>query len=488
MEMSTKKTIGLVAGAGLGAAAAVALRRRWSSRGPGGEAVKASAPGPLGAAFLDHLVEAVQIRTVVGADVDGSAFDEFQAFLVRAYPLTHERLDCETVGGHSLLYCWPGTRAEAAPVLLMGHMDVAAVEPGSEDDWKHPPFSGARSGGHLWGRGSLDAKGPLIAIFEAVESLLAEGFETGPSVYISVGHDEETGGSCGAAAVADLLAARGVRFGLVLDEGGAIGEGLLTGAADPIALLGIGEKGCLDVELRVAAPGGHSSVPPGHTAVGRLAAAVARLEGQPMPARRDVQRDFFAAAFSRTRALTLRGCALAGGRAGRRRRRSTPLADALVRTTGAVTMIEGGVEPNVVPQRARAVVNFRVLPGDTADDVLAHVRSVVGGAVRVAEVATDFSPDPPPLSDPRSAYFRMVAETIDDVFPGTVVAPWIVMGATDSRHFVPIADAVYRFIPFRVGPGDLGRVHGMGERVRLSDADGAVAFYRRLMARATGSV
>jgi carboxypeptidase PM20D1 len=483
----SKKRIGLVAGAGLGAAAAVALRRRWGARGSGGGEMKPLAPGPLGAALLDHLAEAVQIRTVGGSGFSAAAFDEFHALLRRTYPLTHERLVWETVGGHSLLYCWSGTRGEAAPVLLVAHMDVVPVEPGTQEDWEHPPFSGARSGGYLWGRGSLDAKGPLIAIFEAVESLLAEGFEPEPSVYISIGHDEETGGSGGAAEVAELLAARGVRFGLVLDEGGVVGEGLFAGAAGPIALLGIGEKGYLDVELSVMGHGGHSALAPAGTVIGRLAAAVARLEEHPMPVRTEIQRDFFAAVYPRARALAQHGAGLLGVLSGRRRQ-PTLLSDALVRTTGAATIIEGGIEPNVLPQRARAVVNFRVLPGDTAEDVLTHVRSVVGDDVRVAEIAGAGCGDAPPLSDPRSASFRMVADIIDDVFPGVVVAPWIVMGTTDSRYFTPIADAIYRFVPFRVSAADLGRIHGTGERIRISDADGAVAFYRRFLARATGSV
>ncbi len=483
--MSTRRRIGFVAGAGLGAAAAVALRRRWSSRDSGGAALKSAQPGPLGVAFLDHLAEAVQIRTVGHEDadlVDAAPFDDFHAFLRRTYPLTYQRLEHEIVAGHSLLYVWEGRRAEAAPVLLMAHMDVVPVEPGTEAQWEFPPFAGERSDFHLYGRGALDDKGPLIAIFEAVESLLTEGYAPEASVYISLGHDEETGGAAGAAAVADMLAVRGVRFGFVLDEGGVIGEQLIGGAAEPIALLGIGEKGYLNVELSVTGPGGHSSVPPAHTAVGRLAAAVARLEEQPMPARGDVQREVLAAVFPR-KALARRATSLLGGRS----HQSTPLSDALARTTGAVTIIEGGVRANVLPQQARAVVNFRVIPGDTADDVLAHVRRVVGDGVQVAELASSFSPDPSPLSDPGSESFRTIADTIDDVFPDTVVAPWIVMGATDSRHFLRLADAVYRFIPFRVGGDDLSRVHGVGERLRLADADGAVAFYRRLIVRATGS-
>jgi len=485
-----KKGMRLIAGAGVGAAAAAALRRRWAGR-RGPAAPERPVPAGAGRALLDHLAEAVQIRTISDEDrshIDRAPFGEFHAFLERTYPLVHRDLRREVVAEHSLLYTWEGADPAVPPVLLMGHLDVVGIEPGTEDDWEHPPFAGERDEEHLWGRGSIDDKGSVVALFEAVEGLLAEGFRPDVTLHLAIGHDEEIGGTEGAAAVSALLASRGTRLDFVLDEGGAVVSDLLPGITGPVALLGIGEKGYLNLELVAEGGGGHSSVPPPHTAIGLLAAAVQRLEAGPMPARLEVQAGFFAAltpVVGGFRGLALRHLDRLGSLV-ERRLSALPSGSALIRTTCAVTMIEGGVKPNQLPQSARAVANFRLLPGDTAAGVLAHVRAVVGEEITVRQVEGGFSAEPSARADTGSASYRLVAETIEEVFPGATVAPWVVMGATDSRHYLPIAENVYRFSPFRFTPEDMSRMHGTGERLRLADADGAVAFYRRLVMRTCG--
>ena len=162
------------------------------------------------------------------------------------------------------------------------------------------------------------------------------------------------------------------------------------------------------------------------------------------------------------------------------------MTNALIRTTAAVTMIGGGVKPNVLPQEATALVNFRVMPGDTVNDVLDHVRTIVGSDVEVSISESSFSADPPPLADPESAEFGLVADVVREHFDVGGVAPWILTGATDSRHFVQIADQVLRFVPLVVTADDFKRLHGTGERIRRSDADAAVGFYRSLLQRAGG--
>jgi len=487
----SKKGMGLVAGAGLGAAAAAALRRRWAGRRA---APVTSAPvlGSAGRLMLDHLGEAVRIPTISVEDrarIDWAPFDDFHAFLERTYPRVHRDLTREVVAGHSLLYTWEGTDPGAPPVLLMGHMDVVGIEPGTEGDWQHPPFAGEEDEQHMWGRGTTDDKGSVVAIFEAVESLLEQGFRPDVTLYLAVGHDEEIGGSEGAAAVAALLAERGIHLDFVLDEGGAVVESVLPGVTRTLGLVGIGEKGYLNVELVAEGSGGHSSTPPPHTAVGVLAAAVQRLEGAPMPARLEVQQGFFRAlgpAVGGIQGLALRNLDRLGPLV-ERRLASQPAGNALIRTTCAVTMIEGGVKPNQLPQSARAVANFRVLPGDTVAGVLDHVRAVVGEGISVRQLEGGFSAEPSRLSDTGSASCRLVAETIEEVFPGVSVAPWVVTGATDSRHYLPVAENVYRFLPFRFTPDDMSRMHGTDERLCLADADAAVAFYRRLVMRACGA-
>ena len=493
--MSKKTTqIGWIAGAGLGAAAAAALRRRWWG-GPagsaGGSPDRDRAATASGNRFLEHLAAAVQIPTVSHEDRsldDPVPFQQFHDFLAEAYPLIHEHLERETVAGRSALYTWAGSDPEAPPLLLMAHIDVVPVEPGTEADWPEEPFSGAVSGGYLWGRGALDDKASLIGIFEAVESLLAGGFAPGPTVYLALGHDEEVGGVEGAASIAGLLAERSIRIGLVLDEGGAVVTGVLPGVDEPAAFVGIGEKGFVNLELAVEASGGHSSMPPPSTAVGRLAAAISAVERHPMPARLEKQRPLFDA-LAPMLPLAM-GLALRNADRLRplvdRRLSASPATNALIRTTAAVTMVEGGIKPNLLPQRASAVANVRIMPGDTIDGVLEHVRSVVGEGVSVRVIESGFVSDPPPIADPGSSGFGLVADTVQEVFSGMPVVPWIVTGATDSRHFVPVADTVLRFAPLTLNPDDLVRVHGTGERIRVADADIAVEFYSRLIRNTAG--
>ncbi|MCJ7726014.1 MAG: M20/M25/M40 family metallo-hydrolase, partial [Acidimicrobiia bacterium] len=478
---------------GVGTAAAAALRRRWGrlseiDRDPLGPDRAATAAGER---FLERLAEAIRIPTVAYEDsslTDTTQLDRMHAFLADSYPLVHQHLERETVAGHSALYAWRGIEPDRSPILLMAHIDMVPVEPGTEASWQQDPFSGARSGGYLWGRGAVDDKAAVIGLFEGVEALLAEGFEPATTIYLSIGHDEEIGGGEGARSIAALLGERGEHFEFVLDEGGAIALQMLPGADDPVGLLGIGEKGYLNVELVAEESGGHSSVPPATTAVGKIAAAIAALEANPMPARLAVQRPFFdavAPALSGVMAFAMRNADLLGSIL-EKKLGSAPTTNALIRTTTAVTMVEGGVKPNVLPQQARAVVNFRIMPGDTPHDVLAHVRAVVGPEVAAAPLNSGFTADPSPLSDTGSAAYLLISETISDVFGGVMVAPWILMGATDSRYFASIADNVYRFSPFSAFPADMTRIHGTGERFPIADADRAVEFFVRLIRRAAG--
>ena len=483
MDDRTKAVGGIVAGVGSVAAAAVVAGRR-RRRGAGEEASD-------GAAFLEHLAEAVRIRTVSYEDrsrIETDEFDRFAAFLQATYPLVHERLRREVVAGHALLYTWVGADPTAPAVVLMAHQDVVPVEAGTSEAWERAPFSGEIADGYLWGRGAADDKGALIGILESVESLLAEGFEPQVTLLLVFGDDEEIGGSEGAAAIAGLLEERAVPIDFVLDEGGAVGEDLLPGAKAPVALVGVGEKGYVNLSLTATGDGGHSSAPPSSTAIGRVAEAIRRIEASPMPARLGVQRPLLRA-LGRVMPLAQR---LVLRRPGwfsallERRLSERPTSNALIRTTMAPTMVRGGVKVNVLPQEATAVVNVRIMPGDTIEDVVAHAAAAVGEVAEVGVLDEGFRSDPPPLSPADSVGYRMIAETAAEVF-GVADAPWILTGATDSRHFVRLAEGgVYRFSPFTFTPDDLGRIHGTGERIRVADAPRALAFYEGLIRRACG--
>ncbi len=437
----------------------------------------------VGDRFLDHLAAAIRIPTVSHdehAAVDQVAFDQFRAFLEHTYPATFARLEVEAFSAHARLLTWSGSDPQGPALVLMAHQDVVPVE--DDSTWSHRPFEATRTATHLIGRGAIDDKGSLIAILEAVEALLERGTDLRRTLILALGHDEERMGADGAGAIASALARRAITADLVLDEGGFITEGVVPATRRPVALVGVSEKGYLDVELSASAAPGHSSAPPRVTAVGAVAAAVAALQSNPLPAHIERQAAFFAAAAGAARP-PLRQLIAALPRLGRLAERllaKRPSTDALIRTTTAPTMIEGGIKANVLPSSARALVNFRILPGDTTGTVIDHVRSVVGDTVTITP---HLGWDAAPVSDTTSAGYRALEETITEVFPDVVVAPWIVIGATDARYFSPVSDTVLRFLPFRMDQAELSGFHGDDERIRLADAEPAVRFYRRLIER-----
>jgi carboxypeptidase PM20D1 len=233
-----------------------------------------------------HLSEAIRIRTISWSTdperLEAAAFARFRNWLAAAYPRLHAGLSRELVSGHAILYTWKGRDPALDPLLLMAHQDVVPAD--RPERWSHPPFAGQIDGGFVWGRGAVDDKGPLVAICEAVEALLGEGYAPRRTVMLAFGHDEEVGGPEGAVRTAELLRARGIRPGLVLDEGMALIEpGMVPGLERLLAPIGIAEKGSATLELVARAAGGHSSTPPRSTAAGILARAIARLEDEPMP-------------------------------------------------------------------------------------------------------------------------------------------------------------------------------------------------------------
>ena len=442
------------------------------------------ASGDEGSA-IERFAEALRFETISHQDealLDRVPFLEFHAFLERSFPRVHATLTREVVADLSLLYTWPGSDPDRLPILLTHHFDVVPVPPEQLDEWEQPPFSGVVADGYLWGRGALDDKAGFMAIFEAVESLLAEGHAPDRTVYLAFGHDEEVGGDHGAGATAALLESRGVRLEFTLDEGMVVLEGLMPGVEAPIALIGIAEKGYLTLRITAKAPGGHSSTPPPHTAIGRLARAVQRIEDHPMPARLEGPALLTLEAlaphgpFALRLALSQRW--LLGGLL-ERELESSRATNAMLRTTTAVTMIEGGVKENVLPPTATATVNFRVIPGDTPESVTAHVRSVLDDPeIEIHEVRAT---SPSPMASVESGSYQAIAAAIRATLPATLVAPGLVLGGTDTKHYVRLAENSYRFTPMRLGQGDLGRVHGLNERISTENFGELIRFYRELL-------
>ncbi|OPZ64560.1 MAG: Succinyl-diaminopimelate desuccinylase [Firmicutes bacterium ADurb.Bin506] len=435
------------------------------------------------------LSDAVQVRTVSYSDralMDSSEFERFHALLEATFPLVHSRLE-KTALGHNLLFRWRGSPPTAGapvsqPIALMSHMDVV---PADDEGWEHPPFSGDVADGFVWGRGTLDIKVGLIGILEAIEELLEQGFAPACDVYVISSCDEEIGERGGINDIADYLAAAGVRLAWVLDEGGVVGDGMLPGLTRSLAVVGVAEKGYLDLELSVEMPGGHSSSPGRATSIGVLGQAVARIEASQMPGRLiGPVAEFLAQVgphLPQPRRLLLSNPRLFAPFIVRALLAS-PETAAMVRTTTAPTMINGGVKPNVLAPRASALVNFRVLPGDTADDVVAHVTAAIGDPRVKVKVLVD-SPAST-VSPAAGAGFDLIRQCIGEFWPEAVTAPYLVTGATDSKALESLADGVYRFTPCRLSRADLNRMHSVNERVSIENIETAVQFFKTIILRA----
>ena len=441
-------------------------------------------------ALAQHLAGALRFKTISYQDssqFDGRQFDGLHQYLRTTFPKLHAALKLEKVNGYGLLYEWTGSDPGLGPIVLLAHQDVVPVEPGTEGRWTEPPFEGKIAAGYVWGRGALDDKGSLVAILEAIEHLVAGGAQPRRTVYLAFGYDEEVGGRRGAARIAELLASRSVHPEFVLDEGGALTTGLVTGISAPVALVGIAEKGYVTVSLTAQAEGGHSSMPPPQTAVGILATGLTRLEGQQMPrAIRGPTADMFdylgpEMSFGARLVMANRwlfGGVLAG------RFGATPQGNAMLRTTTAPTVLQAGVKENVLPSSARALVNFRILPGDSVGSVLEHVRRVVHDSRITVQALEETQSNPSGVTSVDAEPFKLLARTIRQVIPEAIVSPWLVVGATDSRHYARLTPNVLRFVGSSIGEGDLRRVHGTDERVGVRAYADAVRVYLQLLKNA----
>ncbi len=412
---------------------------------------------------------------------DWEAFDTFIATLPELYQHLHAALEREQ-HGHSLLYRWRGA-GDGAPTVLMAHYDVV---PATDDGWEHPPFGAELTGTGdarvLWSRGTLDDKGALVAILEAVDALVAAGHTPAADVYLSFGHDEETVGS-GVKTIVASLADRGVRPALVLDEGGAVVEGIFPGVAKPIAVVGVSEKGITSVRLTVEQNGGHASTPPKLTATVRLARAITRLNAKPFPAglsETNLQMvetlgahatGPLRAVFTRARRLKPALVAVLG--------RVSDETRAIVRTTTAVTQLSGSLAANALPETAEAVVNVRIAVGSSVAETMTHLRRAIRDPLVRIE-AIDPS-EPSPVSPTTGPEWDAVAGSISAVHPDAVVTPYIMLGASDSRHFTTISDAVYRFTPFEMATDERATLHARNERIHVATWLRGIRFYETLL-------
>lgn len=376
-----------------------------------------------------HLSRAIQFKTISNQDptlIDSTQFTAFVSYLEQTFPLVHAQIKLERINDFALLFEWKGSDASMKPILMMGHYDVVPVIGGTEKLWKKEPFSGLVQDGFVYGRGTLDDKSTVMGLLEAAEYLLNKNFQPKRTIYFSFGHDEEVGGRRGGQALAQTLEQRGVQLEMVIDEGGTIKTDGVAGLDKTVALIGIAEKGYTSIQLTARGQGGHSSMPPTKTSIGLLATALDRLQNTP-----------FISSLGGTvgEMLNYLGPEMPFGQklavANKWLLESvliksfggTNSGAASTHTTIAPTILRAGVKDNVLPIDATAIVNFRILPGDSVKGVLDHVRSAIDLPEIELKSLTDSDAEPSPVSSPEAAPFKLLSRTIVSCYLGTLVTP-----------------------------------------------------------------
>ncbi|TGY90440.1 M20/M25/M40 family metallo-hydrolase [Marinicauda algicola] len=437
-----------------------------------------------------QLAEAIAYPTIAKAGEPGhnaEVFAQFQAFLAREYPRVFEQLDVTDLGHGTLWFTLEGSDASLDPAVLIAHQDVVPVEPGTEGGWTYPAFDGVIADGYVWGRGAIDMKGHLVTLLAAMESLLEDGFAPQRTIHIGLGADEEVAG-IGAGLMASWLEERGRRAWFVLDEGGSLVLDMpLTGR--PTALIAVGEKGYLTVEVTARARGGHSSSPPQRTAVGLLARAITAIEDHPFEMSLEggpVDEMLVALAPDME---GLQGFAASNpglfGALIVDAMKDEDAPRAMLGTTIAPTVIEGGIVENVLPQHATALINLRLHPRTSTEDALAHLREAVAGLDGVTIKPHAPGSEAPPVAAMEGRAWEIVAGAAAAFAPeGTPVAPSLLVAGTDSRFFAGVADNIYRYSPARIEMEDLSRIHGTDERMKISNLPVMADYFRTVMVEA----
>ncbi len=439
-------------------------------------------------AAIERFAGAIRFRTISYDDrsnFDADAFRALHDYLQQSFPLVHGRADKTVINGYSLVFHIAGSDPALKPVLLMGHTDVVPVDEVTLAEWTHDPFAGTIADGIIWGRGTFDDKLSVMSFLEATEALLADGYQPTRSLYLAFGHDEEVGGKDGAKEVAKYLKDQGIEFEFVLDEGGVVTEGLMQQVDRPVAIIGVAEKGYVNLRLSVDAPGGHSSQPPPQSALGIVSRAVVKVEDNPFPA----QLTFIKQTFDAIAPYTSFGSRLAMSNTWllapliTSRLLDDKASAATMRTTTAATMASGSSKSNILPTRAEAVINFRIIPGETAESVRDRVVGIIDDD-RV-EVTMEYAINPSPVSPTDSPGYELLASMIRGFDDNILVAPYLVQAGTDARYFYSVSPNVYRFVMARATLDTARRIHGIDERIPIDDYLTAIRFYHAVIRQAT---
>ena len=432
-------------------------------------------------AAIAALGSLVKCRTVSDADPakeDGAEFDKLTGMLPELYPGVARTCELTRLPGRALLYRWQG-RSAGEPAVLMAHYDVVPVE---EENWQKPPFDAIIEDGVMWGRGTLDTKVTFNGILSAAEGLIKSGFVPEHDVYFAFSGGEEVNGP-GAPNVVSWFKAKGIVPAFVLDEGGAVVDGVFPGVKEPCALIGIAEKGMMNLEYSVSSAGGHASAPLPHTPVGRLSTACARVEAHPFKAHytKPVRALFDTLGRRSTFAYRMIFANLwcFGGILDGVCRKSGGELNALIRTTVAFTQMDGSKAPNVIPPSASMVSNIRLNPEDSVASAAGYIKNVIGDDGVSLRVLV--SSEPSPISRTDCEGWQTVVSAVRGTWPGALVSPYLMVQCSDSRHYRDLSDRVFRFSAMDLTAEERHTIHGNNERIRLDTACRAVEFFTRVM-------
>lgn len=434
----------------------------------------------------EKLAGALRFPTIAHIDTletDWDSFFAFQKYLAHQFPRLHSTLELETIGGHSLLFKWKGKYAETLPIMFNHHQDVVPADTSMAGAWTYPPFEGKIADGYIWGRGALDTKGPMLAIMEAIEQLIESGFQPPCDIYLALGQDEEVGGMNGARKIAKTLEARNIKMALIFDEGPSVVEAIFEENNPPVALVGLAEKGAVNIQLTAKGLGGHSSIPPFETAIGKMAAAISKVEQNPMPARLlPITLESFRSVaplldgktqFALKNANLLRGQIL-------KALAKEPITDALIRTKISPTVIEGGYKENVLPREVRANLNVRLLQGDSISSVLAYLKEIINDPDIEFQVVPGFV-EASPITSSQTAQFAHFKASMLEVYPDAIVSPTLMPAGTDSKNYTRLSENIFRCSPFKIGKEEAERIHNNDERIAISSLENLVHFYRNFI-------
>jgi len=444
--------------------------------------IKASVLPVLSDSAIKHFQQSITYQTVSYGDSskwDSLPFINFRFFLEATYPLVHQKLARETVKNYSYVYKWQGKNNALNPYILMAHQDVVPIEESTRNQWHFEPFAGTIKDGYICGRGTTDDKINLISILESAEKLLKENFQPERTVYFVFGHDEEIGGK-GAIAAAALLKSRNIKADLIIDEGGFVTKEKVPGISKPVALIGTSEKGYMSLEFSVNKKGGHSSMPENETAIDILTKAIVKLRANPFDAKFvESTKNFFEflgpemnfpnnMAFANPtifKSIIVKNYATSGS------------GNAMIRTTFVPTIINAGIKDNVVPTLATAIVNFRLLPGDSSRIVIQKVKEIINDDRVIIKNSTVAISEASPVSSTKTPAFIIVDSLIRKTYSNVLTTPFIMIGATDSRHFTEISDNIFKFSPMQDPIG----FHTIDEQVSIESYQRTLWFFEQFL-------